>query len=74
MRRDLDVADQETQPIDTAAVASAIAFANYLTAYQLDPLHVAVTAKVRYLTIWNMQHGKPIQKHHAVQVRNGLQS
>jgi len=35
-------------------------------------LEVARVSGVRYLTIWNIQQGKPIRREHALRVRRGL--
>ncbi|SRR6266568_5614094 len=47
-------------------------FQAYLDHYNLNPLDVSITSSVRYLTIWNIQHGTPITSTHAARVRLGL--
>ncbi len=63
---------QATQPLDIAAARSAAAFRAYLQQYELHPLDVSITSKVRYLSVWNLFKGKPITADHAVRVRLGL--
>jgi hypothetical protein len=52
--------------------ASANAFCTYLQQYGLHPLDVALTSRVRYLTVWNIEHGNPISAEHAMRLRAGL--
>ena len=66
-----DIAGQETVPLELG-VLSAATFHAYLKQYNLDSLRVALTAGVRYLTVWNIQHGNPIRKRDALLVRHGL--
>jgi hypothetical protein len=51
---------------------SATAFQMYLETFHLDPVSVALTSGVRYVTIWNLQHGIPVSKEHATGVCQGL--
>jgi len=67
----LDIAEQETVPLEPGLL-SAATFHVYLRQYNLNPLRVALTAGVRYLTVWNIQHGNPIHKKDALLVRHGL--
>ncbi len=67
------LAEQETLPVNTTALRSALAFCQYLHYYELSPLDVALTARVRYVTVWNIAHGLPVKSAHAAQVRWGLQ-
>jgi hypothetical protein len=67
----MDIAGQETVPLEPG-VLSATTFHAYLKQYDLDPLQVALAAGVRYLTVWNIQHGNPIRKSNALLVRQGL--
>ncbi|HLQ28363.1 MAG TPA: hypothetical protein VK140_03895 [Ktedonobacteraceae bacterium] len=64
--------EQATQPLDVDAARSAAAFRAYLQQYELHPLDVAITSKVRYLSVWNLMKGKPINADHAARVRFGL--
>jgi hypothetical protein len=52
--------------------ASANAFCAYLQQYGLHPLDVALTSRVRYLTVWNVERGNPISAEHAMRLRAGL--
>ena len=70
-RDSADIAGQETVPLELGAL-SAATFHFYLKWYGLDPLNVALIAGVRYLTVWNIQHGNPIRKKDALLVRCGL--
>jgi hypothetical protein len=45
----------------------------YLEKYHLAPLDVSIVSQVRYSTIWNILHNKPIKPAHAALVRRGLQ-
>ncbi len=63
---------QATQPLDIDAARSAAAFRAYLQQYELHPLDVSITSKVRYLSVWNLIKGKPITADHAARVRLGL--
>ncbi|HLZ59040.1 MAG TPA: hypothetical protein VKR06_19020 [Ktedonosporobacter sp.] len=67
-----NVDEQDTLPLNLMYIQSAINFQGYLRAHRLDPLTVARVSGVRYLTIWNIQQGKPIRKEHAHIVRRGL--
>jgi hypothetical protein len=48
-------------------------FQAYLTHHHLTPLEVSITSQVRYSTVWNILHNKPIKPAHAALVRRGLQ-
>ena len=67
----MDIAEQETVPLEPG-VLSAATFHAYLKQYGLDPLRVALTAGVRYLTVWNIQHSNPIRTRDALLVRRAL--
>ena len=51
---------------------SAIAFRRYLQAYQLELLDVALKSGVRYMTIWRIGQGQPINSQDEVLIRQGL--
>lgn len=51
--------EQATQPLDVLAIQGAFFFREYLQRYRLHPLDVALASRVRYLTVWNVEHGKP---------------
>ncbi len=70
-RNGTDITEQETVRL-APSVLSAVAFWGYLKRYELDPLHVALASHVRYLTVWNIQHGNPIREKDALLVRHGL--
>ena len=67
----MDIATQETVPLEPGML-SAVAFHSYLKRHELDALRVALTSQVRYLAVWNIQHGNPIRKEDALLVRRGL--
>lgn len=46
----------------------------YLQAHQIEPLQLAMVAGVRYLTVWNALHGRPITSDHAAKIRTALHS
>jgi hypothetical protein len=50
------------------------ALAYYLQVHQIEPLQLAMVAGVRYLTIWNALHGRPITSEHAAKIRVALHS
>ena len=52
--------------------ASAVAFRHYLATYQLEPLDVALKSGVRYMTIWRIKQGQPINSQDELLVRQGL--
>ena len=68
-----DVSEQETLPLQVAGVQSAVAFQLFLKQYHLEPLQVAIASGVRYLTVWNIEHGNPVSLTHAAMVSQGLQ-
>lgn len=70
-QKNMDMAEQETSPLELS-VLSAATFCAYLKQYCVDPLRVALVSQVRYLTVWNIQHGNPIRKTDALLVRHGL--
>lgn len=72
-RQEYGVTEQETQPLDMAAIRSAMAFCQYLRQYELSQLDVSLVARVRYLTVWNIAHGIPVKSAHAVRVHWALQ-
>lgn len=67
------ITEQATLPLQTEAVRSAMAFCQYLHDFELSPLDVALAARVRYSSVWNIMHGIPVTQAHANQVRWGLQ-
>lgn len=44
----------------------------YLDHYHLSALEVSIASRVRYLTVWNILHDKPVRAEHAALVRRGL--
>lgn len=68
----LHVSEMETRPIAVAAVRSAVSFNAYCVAHHLQALDISLRAKVRYLTVWNILHGLPIQGERAALVRQAL--
>ena len=50
------------------------ALAYYLQVHQIEPLQLAMVAGVRYLTVWNVLHGRPITAEHAAKIRIALHS
>jgi hypothetical protein len=60
------VSEQETLPL------SAIAFRRYLATYQIEPLEVAVKSGVRYMTVWRIRQGQPINSQDELLIRQGL--
>jgi uncharacterized membrane protein YjjB (DUF3815 family) len=67
-----DVSEQETLLLQLAGVQSAVAFQSFLKQYHLEPLQVAIASGVRYLTVWNIEHGNPVSRAHAALVSHGL--
>src|SRR5579859_2524693 len=65
--------EQDTLPLNLIGIQSALSFQHYLKTHHLEPLAVARVSGVRYLTIWNVQQGKPIRREHALLIRRGLQ-
>jgi hypothetical protein len=61
-----DASEQETLP------SSAVAFRHYLETYQIEPLDVALKSGVRYMTVWRIRQGQPINGQDEVLVRQGL--
>ena len=58
--------EQETLPL------SAIAFRHYLQTYQLEPLDVALKSGARYMTVWRIGQGQPINSQDELLIRQGL--
>jgi hypothetical protein len=58
--------EQETLPL------SAIAFRHYLQTYQLEPLDVALKSGARYMTVWRIGQGQPINSQDELLIRRGL--
>ena len=56
------VSEQEKLPV------SAIAFRRY----QIEPLEVAVKSGVRYMTVWRIRQGQPINSQDELLIRQGL--
>jgi hypothetical protein len=48
-------------------------FYTYLTHHHITPLDVSIVSQVRYSTVWNILHNKPVKPAHAGLVRAGLQ-
>lgn len=49
-------------------------FQYFLDLHQIEPLRLSIIARVRYLTVWNALHGKPITEEHAANIRVALRS
>ena len=64
--------EQTTLPLEVWAVQGAFLFRAYLKTHNLHPLTVSFASHVRYLIIWNIEHGVPITREHEVRVRMGL--
>ncbi len=60
------ISEQEKLPIST------IAFRRYLDMYQIEPLEVAVKSGVRYMTVWRIRQGQPINSQDELLIRQGL--
>ena len=58
--------EQETLPI------SAVEFRRYLAMYQIEPLDVALKSGVRYMTVWRIGQGQPINSQDELLIRQGL--
>ncbi len=65
--------EQSTIPLEVIAMGTAIAFSTYLVHHHLDSLAICIASGVRYSTVWNIQHGVPVTREHAAQVRRGVQ-
>lgn len=61
-----NASQQETLPL------SAAEFRRYLAAYQLVLLDVALKSGVRYMTVWRIRQGQPINSQDGLLVRQGL--
>jgi hypothetical protein len=66
------VAEQETRRVETAAVRSGLAFRAYMQHSHLSPFDVALVARVRYVTVWNIAQGIPVRAAHAACVGMAL--
>lgn len=66
MREHMHSSGPPTQP------HSGIAFQLYLQRHNLSPLDVALTAGVRYLTVWRMMHALSIRREDESLIRRGL--
>jgi hypothetical protein len=70
--------NHETNSIGTRLIASTsegqsgAAFRAYLQHFGLSILDVALAARVRLSTVWNIEQGIPIRAEHAQAVRSGL--
>jgi hypothetical protein len=58
--------EQEMLPL------SAIAFRRYLETYRIEPLDVALKSGVRYMTVWRIRQGQPINSQDELLIRQGL--
>ena len=58
--------EPETLPL------SAVAFRRYLATYQLELLDVALKSGVRYMTVWRIGQGQPINNQDEMLIRQGL--
>jgi hypothetical protein len=47
-------------------------FEQYLALYEIDPVRLFRTAKVRYLIIYNAQKGKPITPENAQKIKDAV--
>ena len=56
----------------TPAEQSGAAFRTYLQQHGLSILDVALAARVRLSTVWNIEQGFPIREEHALAVQRGL--
>jgi hypothetical protein len=61
-----NTSEPETLPI------SAVAFRRYLAAYQIELLDVALKSGVRYMTVWRVGQGQPINSQDEILIRQGL--
>ena len=52
---------------------NSLTFQAYLQQHQLNPLDVALASGVRYATVWNIAHHRPVRPAHAALVRAELQ-
>lgn len=68
----MDICLEKTQPLDVLAIRGAFHFRAYLRRYGLRSLDVALTAGVRYLVVWKVEHGQPVQREQAARIREGL--
>lgn len=51
---------------------SAVAFRRYLADYGLELLDVAVKSRLRYMTVWRIWQGQPVDSQHEAFIRQGL--
>lgn len=61
-----NASEQDTLPL------SAVEFRRYLEQYQLEPLDVALKSGVRYMTVWKIRQGQPINSRDELLIRQGL--
>jgi hypothetical protein len=66
----MDISEHNTEPIPLVPAGSA--FHTYLTRHRLTWINVARTSGVRALTVWCIDHGRPVHPLQAAQVRRGL--
>lgn len=71
-RQTTSITEQETLPLNVLAIQGALCFRAYLQRYHLHPLDVAHASNVRYLTVWNVEQGKPVSRVNVARVRLGL--
>ena len=70
--------NDETNVVGTRFIASSpeeqsgAAFRTYLQHFGLSILDVALAARVRLSTVWNIEQGFPIREEHALAVQRGL--
>ena len=44
-------------------------FEEYLALHEIDPIKLSITAKVRYLTVYNAKKGNPITPENALKIK-----
>jgi hypothetical protein len=65
----MDISKHHTEPIP---VPLGNPFHTYLARYRLTWRDVARASGVRCLTVWSIDHGRPVAPLHATQMRRGL--
>jgi hypothetical protein len=65
----MDISEHHTEPI---SVLAGSAFRSYLARFRLTWMDVARASGVRCLTVWSIDHGRPVLPMHATRVRRGL--
>jgi hypothetical protein len=65
----MDISKHHTEPIP---VPPGSAFHAYLTRFRLTWVDVARASGVRCLTVWSIDHGRPVLPEQATRVRRGL--